>query len=598
MIRLTQEQIKEKAKFIHHYMDKSVNASTASKLDANANVEQKNIATMSAEVNKDINIQINRAIISERIEKLFGKELAIEYIRQLEHHEIYCHDESGFQPYCVAIDATPFLHEGMIPLGGESKAPKHLYSYCGGYVNLIFAISSQFVGAVADVAFLKNFHYFAKKDYGSNYLETHTHEIKNYLQHVIYTINQPAAARGFQAVFYNTAIFDKYYFEGIFGNSNYPDGTKATWEEMDKLQKFFMKWFNKERESALLTFPVITASVITENGEAKDLDFKDFLSEELSEGNSFFIYSSDNVDSLSSCCRLRSSLEDNVFSYTLGGVGVSTGSKNVITLNINRLIQDDRDLKTEVEKIHKYQMAFESWYRELYKNGMLPVYSADFISLDKQFLTIGVNGIVEGAEYLGYKIDDNKEYKDWLVKILSTIKNTNKEAGKIFSEETGNNIMFNTEFVPAENLGVKFANWDKADGYAVTRDCYNSYFYIVEDETTNWLDKLSLYDTDTLDNLDGGSACHQNMDEHPTKEGYSKILTNVFGVGCNYFTTNVPITCCNSCGFNSKQNIENCPKCGSEDIDHATRVIGYLKKVKSFSKDRQKEESRRFYDKE
>lgn len=311
MVKLTPNQIKEKIKFINFYSGGNQNASSSSVLDANANVELKNITTLSSEINKDINIQLNRSIIVEKLNKLFPEEnLGKEYIRQLENHEIYCHDESTILPYCVAIDATPFMYEGMTSLGGESKAPQHIYSYCGSYVNLIFAVASQFAGAVADVAFLKNFHYFAKKDYGNDYLETNKKEIENYLQHVVYTINQPAAARGFQAVFWNISIFDENYFEGLFGNSYYPDGSQPDWEGVKLLQEFFMKWFNKEREKALLTFPVVTASLIVdENKEAKDKDFEDFITEELSEGNSFFIYSSDNIDSLSSCCRLRNEFD-------------------------------------------------------------------------------------------------------------------------------------------------------------------------------------------------------------------------------------------------------------------------------------------------
>jgi anaerobic ribonucleoside-triphosphate reductase len=172
MIRLTQTQVNQKIDFINHYIQ-SANAADGSKVDANANVTSKNVATMEAELNKDINIQVNRALIKLKVASLFGEEMADEYIRQIESHEIYIHDETSLKPYCVSISMYPFLFEGLTKIGGESRAPKHLESYCGEFVNLVFAVSSQFAGALATVEFLMYFDHFASKDYGENYLETH-----------------------------------------------------------------------------------------------------------------------------------------------------------------------------------------------------------------------------------------------------------------------------------------------------------------------------------------------------------------------------------------------------------------------------------------
>ncbi|CAM5181077.1 anaerobic ribonucleoside-triphosphate reductase [Oligella ureolytica] len=333
---------------------------------------------------------------------LFGQELAAEYIRQIENHEIYVHDETSLKPYCVSVTLYPFLHDGLTKLGGESKAPKHLDSFCGSFVNLVFAISAQFAGAVATVEFLNYFDYFARKDYGDNYLETHPQEIANHLQHVVYSINQPAAARGYQSVFWNISVYDQHYFDAMFGNFVFPDFSKPVWESVARLQDFFLTWFNKERTKAILTFPVVTAAMLTEDGKCKDTRFADQLAKELSEGNSFFIYLSDNPDSLASCCRLRNEIDDHTFSYTLGAGGVATGSINVITINMNRLEQDGRDLATEVDKIHRYQYAYRQLMEDYLQAGMLSVYDAGFITMDKQFLTIGINGMVEAAEIPRY----------------------------------------------------------------------------------------------------------------------------------------------------------------------------------------------------
>lgn len=588
MIRLHPEQLNQKLSFIDEYIQ-AKNAADGSKLDANANVTQKNIATMEQELMKDFFVQINRAKISGKIHELFGQDLADEYLRQIEAHEIYVHDETSLKPYCVSVTMYPFLREGLSKLGGESQAPKHLASFCGSFINFVFAVSSQFAGAVATVEFLTYFDYFARKDFGENYLETHRKEIENHLQQVVYSINQPAAARGYQSVFWNISIYDQYYFDAMFGNFVFPDFERPNWESTAKLQRFFMRWFNQERTKAILTFPVVTAAMLTEQGKCKDSAFADEVAQELAEGNAFFIYQSDNPDSLASCCRLRNEIADHTFSYSLGAGGVATGSINVITINMNRLVQDGRDLATEVSKIHQYQYAYRKLMEEYLAAGMLPVYDAGFISLDKQFLTIGINGMVEAAESQGLTVGYNPEYMAFVQERLKIIFQANQAASKKYG------VKFNTEFVPAENLGVKNAKWDKADGYFVPRECYNSYFYVVEDEEINALDKFLLHGKELIEWLDGGSALHLNLDEALPQSGYRSLLDIAAKTGCNYFCINVKITICNECQHIDKRTRHQCAKCGSSNIDYGTRVIGYLKRVSAFSSARQKEHGLRFY---
>ncbi|WP_434037508.1 anaerobic ribonucleoside-triphosphate reductase [Formosa sp. 4Alg 33] len=588
MIRLTQEQVSKKINFISNYISAS-NAADGSKMDANANVSSKNIATMEAELNKDINIQVNRQLVKNKIADLFGDDLANEYVRQIESHEIYVHDETSLKPYCASISMYPFLFDGLTKLGGESKAPQHLESFCGEFVNLVFAVSSQFAGALATVEFLLYFDYFARKDFGKDYLISHTKTIENHLQHVVYAINQPAAARGYQSVFWNISLYDKKYFESLFGAFVFPDMSKPELESLNKLQEFFMTWFNAEREKAVLTFPVVTAAMLVKDGAPVDRDFADMCAYELSEGNSFFIYQSESADSLASCCRLRNEISDNTFSYSLGAGGVSTGSINVITLNMNRLVQNGDDLKTVIQKIQKYQVAYRSLIEEYKNASMLPVYNSGFIALDKQFLTIGINGMVEAAESLGINAANNETYKSFVSTNLKIIYDANKDAKKEFG------YMFNTEFVPAENLGVKNAKWDKEDGLFSPRECYNSYFYAVEDTSVNTLDKIMLHGDDIIKYLDGGSALHLNLEEAPNKDGFLKLIHATARAGCNYFCFNVKITICNTCNTIDKKTRQTCSSCGSQDVDYGTRVIGYLKRVSNFSSARQQEADLRFY---
>lgn len=588
MIRMSDEQIGQKVKFIKDYMN-SYNAADGSKMDANANVSLKNIATLEAEINKDINVQINRYLVTEKIKQHFGDETAAEYLRQIEDHEIYVHDETSLKPYCVSVTMYPFLLEGMKKLGGEFEPPKHLTSFCGTFVNFVFAVSSQFAGAIATVEFLTYFDHFARKQYGENYLSTHRKEIENHLQQVVYSINQPAAARGYQSVFWNISLYDQYYFESMFGAFVFPDGDRPDWTSLNHLQLFFMKWFNAERNKTILTFPVVTLAMLTDEKGVKDRATAQMAARELSQGNSFFIYLSESADSLASCCRLRNEIQDHTFSYSLGAGGVATGSINVITLNMNRLIQDGRDLATEVRKIHKYQIAYRKIIEEFKEKGLLNAYDAGFISLNKQYLTIGINGLVEAAEFKGIKIENSPEYKNFVRSQLKIIYDLNRETQK----ETG--YLFNTEFVPAENLGVKNAQWDRADGYVVPRDCYNSYFYQVENESIDFMDKFHLHGKEMVEYLDGGSALHLNLEEYLSEQQFLLLIDLAAKAGCNYFCTNVKVTICNECGYIDKQTKPNCTTCKSTDIDYATRVIGYLKRITSFGGGRRQEHARRHY---
>jgi len=350
-----------------------------------------------------------------------------------------------------------------------------------------------------------------------------------------------------------------------------------------------MTWFNQERKKALLTFPVVTAAMLVDSEKPRDNDFALMCARELSEGNSFFMYMSESADSLASCCRLRNEISDKTFSYSLGAGGVATGSINVITMNMNRLVQKNIDLKGCVQKVQKYQVAYRRLMEEYLEAGLLTAYSAGFISLDKQFLTIGINGMAEAAEFSGLSVRNEKQYKDFVREKLKVIFDANKEAKKEFS------YMFNTEFVPAENLGIKNANWDRREGLMVPRDCYNSYFYVVEDDSVTPVDKIQMHGQEMMQYLDGGSALHLNLEERLTEQAYYKLLCVAAKAGCNYWCVNVKITICNKCNHIDKRALHRCSRCNSEDVDHATRVIGYLKRISSFSSGRQVEAARRFY---
>ena len=599
----------EKMMFLSEYME-SMNAATGSKYDANANVEHKNIATLIGELPKSNFIRLNRRLLTDRIKKMYGKQLADEYIDKLTHHFIYKNDETSLANYCASITMYPWLIGGTKSIGGNSTAPTNLKSYCGGFVNMVFMVSSMLSGACATPEFLMYMNYFIGKEFGLDYWKrvdevvdlslkhrTLDKVITDYFEQIVYTLNQPTGARNYQAVFWNVAYYDRYYFESIFGEFYFPDGSKPDWDGLSWLQKRFMKWFNHERTKTLLTFPVETMALLTdENGEPKDKEWGEFTAEMYAEGHSFFTYMSDNADSLSSCCRLRNEITDNGFSYTLGAGGVSTGSKSVLTINLNRCIQyavnhklDYLDyLGSVIDLCHKVQLAYNENLKELQAHGMLPLFDAGYINISRQYLTIGINGLVEAAEFMGLRITPNDQYLRFVQGILGLVEKYNKQYRT-------KDVMFNCEMIPAENVGVKHAKWDREDGYFVPRDCYNSYFYVVEDDSLSVIDKFKLHGAPYIEHLTGGSALHMNLEEHLSKEQYMQLLRVAAKEGCNYFTFNIPNTVCNDCGHIDKRYLKECPHCHSKNIDYMTRIIGYLKRVSNFSQARQEEAARRYY---
>ena len=598
----------EKMKFLSDYCVAS-NAATGSKFDANANVEHKNIATLIGELPKQGFIRLNRRLLVDRIKKMYGKDLADEYIDLLNHHFIYKNDETNLANYCASITMYPWLIGGTNSIGGNSTAPTNLKSFCGGFINMVFMVSSMLAGACATPEFLMYMNYFIQKEYGKDYWEcadevvdlslrkrTIDKVITDYFEQIVYSLNQPTGARNYQAVFWNISYYDRPYFESLFGNFYFPDGSQPDWESLSWLQKRFMTWFNQERLKTVLTFPVETMALLAENGDCKDKEWGDFAAKMYSEGHSFFTYMSDNADSLSSCCRLRNEIQDNGFSYTLGAGGVSTGSKSVLTINLNRCIQfavnnnlDYKEYLTHIiELCHKVQLAYNENLKELLRNHMLPLFDAGYINIDRQYLTIGINGLVEAAEFMGLDITPNEDYKKFVQTVLGLIETQNKA----FRTKEA---MFNCEMIPAENVGVKHAKWDSEDGYFVPRSCYNSYFYRVEDNSLTILDKFKLHGAPYIEHLTGGSALHMNLEEHLSEPQYRQLLRVAAQEGCNYFTFNIPNTICNDCGHIDKRYMHECPHCHSKNVDYLTRIIGYMKRVSNFSVPRQEEAHRRFY---
>ena len=628
----------ERLSYMTSYIDSSNNAASSSEEDSNANVTIKNVANLNSEVYKNLNRRLQRMWMKNKLKELYpDSDIYKQYEKDLNHHIIYSHDEASFSVptnYCEAVTLYPLLLEGTSTMDGlKTVPPKNLNSFCGQLVNLTFLLAAQCKGAVAFGEFFNFLDYFCVKEWGENYTEildeivysdicnskkTVKQVILQAFQNIVYSWNQPAGNRGFQSPFINISYYDSNYWKALFEDFCFPDGSKPKWERVDVLQKLFMKWFNAERKKTLMTFPVETMALLTDGKDVIDKDYKNFTAEMWSEGHSFFLYLSDNPDGLSSCCRLKNKIGENEFSFTNGLSGVKTGSCNVITLNLNRLIQDwakqpaksleennnilDKTVNMPgltgfkeylidiLERVYKYHIAYKTLLYEEEEKGMLTASKAGYISMKDLFSTIGINGINEAAEFIGLKCSYNNDYKDFCRLITGTISEQNKlHSTPLFK--------FNQEFVPAEQLGSRNYNWDKEDGYYVNpnRVLYNSYFYLAEDKNTTILDKFRLHGKEFTELCDGGMGLHCNLEEHLSKEQYLKLIDFAISQGTFYFTFNVPNSECLDCGNIEKIPVEKCPKCGSTHITQWTRIIGYLRPIRCFDKYRQIEAKTRVY---
>lgn len=635
--------VKERIDYMNQYSQSTDNAASSSETDGNANVTMKNVANLEGEVYKTTNRIIQRQRMKDELNILFP-EVAKQYETDLDNHIIYTHDEAStpvLKQYCMAVSLYPLLTEGVGNIDGVTPSePNDLQSFSGQITNLIFLLSSQCKGAVAVGEYFIALNYYVVKEFGDKWYEkldceassphclikrTVRDNILKAFKQFVWGVNQPAGNRSYQSPFTNISYYDHTYFTSLFGEFCYPDGSKPEWIAIDTLQRMFMKWFNQIRLKQVLTFPVETFAMVHNGDDIIDLNYKQLCAEMYAEGHSFFTYISDSADSLASCCRLRNELAENTFSPTSGLTGVMTGSCNVITLNINRIVQDwalthtlngtplikgkklignplrvtviENDLKNYVtrilERVYKYHIAFKTMLYDLEDKGMFAASNGGYIHISKLYSTIGINGLNEAARFLGMKVSNNPEYIEFLQLILGTIKEQNKLHSIHDRKRT---FLFNSEVVPAEGLGGKNYKWDKEDGYVVPEDenLYNSYFYNAHDDTSI-LDKFILHGHQTYQYTDGGSAAHINLEDHLSKEQYLKLIDFAITNGTNYFTFNIPNSKCEDCGKIIKRPIDTCPCCGSHNITQYTRVIGYLRPTKAFGSDRQQEARNRIY---
>ena len=493
--------IRSRLNYMDTYKDSGVNASTSSETDANANVASKNVANLEGEVYKVTNRIIQRQRMKDKLNKLYpGQELGRQYIKDLENHIIYTHDEAStpvLKPYCKAVTLYPLMLKGVGNIDGVTpSAPNDIQSFSGQVTNAVFLFSSQCKGAVALGDYFIALNYYVIQEFGpvwydkvdevvtnSHFLHQYTvgHYIRKGMKQFIYGVNQPAGNRSYNSPFSNVSFYDKVYFKSLFGEFYYPDGTQPEWNAIDKLQRIFMQLLREIRLIKPLTFPVTTMALVHNGKEYLDHEYKELCAEEWAKGGSFFCYTSDNPTSLASCCRVLNEMSDNTFSSTTGMTGVMTGSCNVITLNINRIVQDYihtwknwedhivdgkcafpfewfsesfSDLKNYLinilERVYKYHIAYKTMLYEMEDAKMFSDCNAGYIYMRKLYSTIGLIGYCEAAQFLGLSVSNNKEYKDFLKLVFGTVKEENK---KNSIHDSKRPFLFNSEAIP-KSLGM------------------------------------------------------------------------------------------------------------------------------------------------
>ena len=624
--------IRERIDYMDTYANSGENASTASETDANANVTMKNVANLEGEVYKVTNRRIQRQRMKDKLNELFPEEddLGKQYIKDLENWIIYTHDEASspvLKPYCMAATLYPLMMDGVGKIDGVTPTPPNdIQSFSGQVTNLVFLLSASAKGAIALGDYFIALNYYVIAEYGPKWYDkldvntttehclkpiTIKRAIRKGMKQFIYGVNQPAGNRSYNSPFSNVSFYDKTYFESIFDNFYYPDGTQPEWKAIDTLQRIFMELHRELRLIKPLTFPVTTFAMVHDGTDVIDKDYKKLCAEEWAKGGSFFCYLSNNPSALASCCRVLNEMQENTFSSTTGLTGIMTGSCNVITLNINRIVQNymkcyrhEKWSETVafqfqgwligiLDRVYKYHIAYKTMLYDLEEKGMFSPSNGGYIYMKKLYSTIGLIGYTEAAQFLGMKVSNNPEYIDFLRLICGTV----KEQNKLHSiHDKKRPILFNSEAIPGEGLGVKLYEHDKKDGYWVpeNQNLYNCYFYNPWDNTSI-LDKFILHGKQVAPYMDGGQALHANLDEHLSEAQYTKLIDFAIQEGTNYFTFNIPISECKNCGHVVNAPIEKCPLCGSENIDYWTRIIGYLRPVSAFSAPRRIEQKKRVY---
>jgi ribonucleoside-triphosphate reductase len=592
--------------FIDAFVDKNVADVT---IDANANASNKDIASFRTEKGKAIDKVIAANKIFYEIKKKYGLKTAKEWLETEYTGGFYLHDfpSTTYVPYCYAYDLSRLATEGLFFLKNyNSKPPKHLTTFIDDVIEFISFMSNRSSGAVGIPNILVWTYYFWKKDCESGFIiDNPDYYVRQSFQKLIYRLNQPFM-RIDQSAFVNVSIFDREYYEALFGGLEFPDGTFAIdyVDEFIEHQKVFMEVVSKIRQENMFTFPVLTYSLLYKDGKFVDEEFARWCSDHNCKWNDSNFFVSGDVTTLSNCCRLLSDTSKlKGFINSIGGTALSIGSVKVNTINLVHIFYELGEEVSEKKYLNLLKKRTTLCCKVLdrvrhiisrnIEKGLLPNYCDGGIEMDKQYCTVGILGLYETMEKFGYiKTDEfgNKFYTEKGMDFAGKIFDVLNETKDGFTDE----YSFNIESVPAEQAAVKLCAKDN-----ILFDVHDNFIYSNQwiPLTAKCIINEKIRTSAILDNkCSGGAIAHINIDNNfPNTDMAWDMLNYIASQGVIYFCYNTKINVCkNHHGF---VDADICPECGERACDTYQRVVGFLTPSRSYSKERFKEFSaRQWYD--
>ena len=593
--------------FIDNFIDEKVVANSS--IDGNSNVGRKDIVTLLSEMNKPHRKVLAYNKIYYEIQKKYGFKVANEWLRLDWEGKLYMHDAdtSTFKSYCFAYDLKDLAEKGLYFIGGtfNPQPPKHLTTFVDFVKEFISYASNRTSGAVGLPNLIPYMYYFWKKDIDEDYLGLKTSGCeekyaRQNFQRFIYAVNQPYTRDGSQSAFTNTSVFDRPYFEALFGGSEFPDGSFMIdyEEEIIEFQKIYLEVMAEIRYSNMFTFPVQTISLLRQNGKFVDEDFAKWAIEHNREWSDSNLFVDDSVNSLSNCCRLKSDIRDLGYFNSIGGTALKVGSVKVSTINLARLALDTN---TEEEYLEELKNRITTNLQALdcvrhiiqrdVEKELLPNFNYNLIDFEHLYNTIGFIGIYETMKKFGYtKIDElgNTFYTDAAAAFGKKIFETMRETADKFIEENNCDYKINTEQIPGESAAAKLMKKDKffyPNANIYNLPLYGNQFVPLGIQTTlaERVRVQALFDGF----CNGGSILHANIDAPFNNFEKAWDMVNwIADQGVTYFAFNTKIQACED---NHAFYGRTCPSCGKPVATEYTRIVGFYTPIKTWSKTRQDE---------
>lgn len=591
--------------FIDGFVDKNV---ADSSIDSNANVHHKDVCSMRNEKGKSEDKLFAFNKLFYEMKKKYGLKTAREWFEAEYSGAFYMHDASSctYVPYCYSFDLTRLATEGLFFLQDyNNQPPKHLTTFLDDVIEFISFMSNRSSGACGLSNLLLWTFYFWKKDCDEGYyIKDPEYYARQSFQKFIYRVNQPFL-RVDQSSFTNVSIFDRNYYDALFGGVEFPDGSFAIdyMEDFIKHQQVFMEVVAETRFQSIFTFPVLTFALLFKDGKFVDEPFARWCSDHNTQWYDSNFFQSSDTGVLSSCCRMLNNTKKlDAFINSIGGTALSIGSVKVNTINLMRIAYEANDdeegyldiLRDRAILCCKILDIQRGIIKRNIEKGLLPNYCDGGIELSKQYSTIGISGLYEVMEKFSYiRKDDfgNIYYTDQAIEFANRIFKVLNDVKDNFTTE----YTFNIESIPAERAAIILCQKDNL----LFNDKSNRFIY-----SNQWIPlsaKSTIQEKIRISSIldkqcGGGVIAHINIESSfPTKDAAWEMLNYIAQQGVFYFAFNIKINECeNHHGFVGQ---DFCPICGKPVFDTCQRIVGFIQASRYYSKDRKREfTTRRWYD--